>query len=510
MASPDSPDNEKQYNTREIDPDELDVHEAVGEGSFGVVYKGLWNEKPVAIKHITRDAEKQSFLVEVRQLSRVDHENIVKLYGACTRGLNFFLVMEYAEGGSLFNVLHKSSTLGYSLAHALSWAYQCAKGVEYLHAMTPKPVIHRDLKPPNLLLINGGVNLKICDFGTAADKNTYMTNNKGSAAWMAPEVFMSCHYTEKCDIYSWSIILWEVLSRRRPFYSQSSSTFSIMWAVHKGKRPPLLQNCPPCIEKMMIQGWDQDPENRPTMGEIVKKMGYLCSLLPGANEPIQTTEYIYEDELLEEEIEEIFYDTQNTNGNNVNQTLPQPAANMTPLSVAVDPNCWELNSDTEGYEIRTGPGFDECVPKKCSQNTVTAGTLTTSEISHTGPYLNDEALLNSLDPPLRPATPNMNDPKSVEKYEEHKKLAEEYLKTETELVLLTQRRNELLQHQREEEERQRSLRKLQQEKESLRLIKEMLQQQYDNISQRNPAVRNSSDGWVIVPRHDRPNDNSQQ
>lgn len=60
--------------------------------------------------------------------------------------------------------------------------------MEYLHNMKPKPLIHRDLKPPNLLLINGGIHLKICDFGTAADKKTYMTNNKGSAAWMAPEV----------------------------------------------------------------------------------------------------------------------------------------------------------------------------------------------------------------------------------------------------------------------------------------------------------------------------------
>lgn len=97
----------------------------MGEGTFGVVYKGIWNNTFVAVKKLTRDTEKKPFLVEVRQLSRVDHENIVKLYGACTKGQHC-LVMEYAEGGSLFHVLHRSQ-LQYTLAHAMSWAYQCAK-----------------------------------------------------------------------------------------------------------------------------------------------------------------------------------------------------------------------------------------------------------------------------------------------------------------------------------------------------------------------------------------------
>lgn len=80
----------------------------------------------MAVKKLTRDAEKKAFLVEVRQLSRVDHDNIVKLYGVCTKGQHLLLVMEYAEGGSLFHVLHRSQ-LPYTLAHAMSWAYQCAQ-----------------------------------------------------------------------------------------------------------------------------------------------------------------------------------------------------------------------------------------------------------------------------------------------------------------------------------------------------------------------------------------------
>ncbi|KAK7904161.1 hypothetical protein WMY93_016768 [Mugilogobius chulae] len=144
--------------------------------------------KDVAIKTIESENEKNAFLVELRQLSRVNHPNIVKLYGSCDNPV--CLVMEYAECGSLHNLLHSADPQPhYTAAHAMSWCLQCAEGVAYLHAMKPKALIHRDLKPLNLLLVSRGTVLKICDFGTACDIQTYMTNNKGSAAWMAPEVF---------------------------------------------------------------------------------------------------------------------------------------------------------------------------------------------------------------------------------------------------------------------------------------------------------------------------------
>ena len=101
--------------------------QAVGEGSFGVVYKGIWRDAYVAVKNIVSENDKEAFIVEVRQLSRVKHENIVKLYGACTKPPNICLVMEYAEGGSLFNILHHAPNVHYTMANAMAWLHQCAK-----------------------------------------------------------------------------------------------------------------------------------------------------------------------------------------------------------------------------------------------------------------------------------------------------------------------------------------------------------------------------------------------
>uniref|UniRef100_A0A672YS05 Mitogen-activated protein kinase kinase kinase 7 n=1 Tax=Sphaeramia orbicularis TaxID=375764 RepID=A0A672YS05_9TELE len=256
-------------------------------GTFGVVFKAIWKGKDVAIKTIESENEKNAFLVELRQLSRVNHPNIVKLYGSCNNPV--CLVMEYAECGSLHNLLHSADPQPhYTAAHAMSWCLQCAQGVAYLHAMKPKALIHRDLKPLNLLLVARGTVLKICDFGTACDIQTYMTNNKGSAAWMAPEVFEGSNYSEKCDVFSWGIILWEVLTRKKPFDEIGGSAFCIMWAVHRGTRPPLIKDLPEPIETLMTRCWDKEPSQRPSMEEVRNTMNDLMKVC----RPCRTERYM--------------------------------------------------------------------------------------------------------------------------------------------------------------------------------------------------------------------------
>ncbi|KAH7946663.1 hypothetical protein HPB52_003157 [Rhipicephalus sanguineus] len=103
---------------------------------------------------------------------------------------------------------------------------------------------------------------------------------------MAPEVFESSTYTEKCDIFSWGIILWEVLTRRKPFEDCGPPAFCIMWAVHQGKRPSLIRGCPTVLEELMVSCWSKHAEQRPPMAEVEKTMDHLAALVPGADVPL--------------------------------------------------------------------------------------------------------------------------------------------------------------------------------------------------------------------------------
>ncbi|TDG41633.1 hypothetical protein AWZ03_011959 [Drosophila navojoa] len=126
------------------------------------------------------------------------------------------LVMEYISGGSLYDFLHKTEEeLTYS--NAINLLCQAAEALAYLHAMSERPVIHRDVKSLNMLVDAERKNLKICDFGFVRQSRTEMTEARGTLIYMAPEVFKGKIYTDKCDVYSMGITIWEVLARQIPY-----------------------------------------------------------------------------------------------------------------------------------------------------------------------------------------------------------------------------------------------------------------------------------------------------
>uniref|UniRef100_A0A7N5ZUA4 Mitogen-activated protein kinase kinase kinase 7 n=1 Tax=Anabas testudineus TaxID=64144 RepID=A0A7N5ZUA4_ANATE len=405
----------------DIQREDIQVEAAVGRGTFGVVFKAVWKGKDVAIKTIESENERNAFLVELRQLSRVNHPNIVKLYGSCDNPV--CLVMEYAECGSLYNLLHSADPQAhYTASHAMSWCLQCAQGVAYLHAMKPKALIHRDLKPPNLLLVARGTVLKICDFGTACDIQTCMTNNKGSAAWMAPEVFEGSNYSEKCDVFSWGIILWEVITRKKPFDEIGGSAFCIMWAVHRGTRPPLIRDLPEPIETLMTRCWDKKPSQRPSMEQVKNTMSDLMKYFPGSDEPL---------------------------------SLPhQPSANRSGSSPATSTGSYadstiNSNKSDENSEHRNSIGREETLKSFDSkiplQNIILIFIWLKIRFSITLHTL----LLNILTALLsvhcfQPLAPCPNSKESMAVFEQHIRMAQDYLKVQSEIDQLLQRKGNLL------------------------------------------------------------------
>ncbi|KAM7173481.1 mitogen-activated protein kinase kinase kinase 7 isoform 4-T5 [Macrochelys suwanniensis] len=564
-------------NFEEIDYKEIEVEEVVGRGAFGVVCKAKWRGKDVAIKQIESESERKAFIVELRQLSRVNHPNIVKLYGACLNPV--CLVMEYAEGGSLYNVLHGAEPLPYyTAAHAMSWCLQCSQGVAYLHSMKPKALIHRDLKPPNLLLVAGGTVLKICDFGTACDIQTHMTNNKGSAAWMAPEVFEGSNYSEKCDVFSWGIILWEVITRRKPFDEIGGPAFRIMWAVHNGTRPPLIKNLPKPIESLMTRCWSKDPSQRPSMEEIVKIMTHLMRYFPGADEPLQyPCQYSDEGQSNSATSTGSFMDMTSTNTSNKSDANVEPsdfqgtATNDTikrlesklaqqiknpakqsgdpgrlslppsrgssveslsdvrgrPQSTLVSGEGKRMSADMSEIEARiTATAGNGQQRRRSIQDLSVAGTESNQEsrnssrssspsvrmITTSGPtsekparslpWTPDESTDTNgsdnsipmayltLDHQLQPLAPCPNSKESMAVFEQHCKMAQEYMKVQTEIALLLQRKQELIAELDQDEKDQQNTSRLVQEHKKLLDENKSLSTYYQQCKKQLEVIRN--------------------
>ncbi|XP_030244472.1 dual specificity protein kinase zak2-like [Drosophila navojoa] len=250
--------------------EDIEFIEAIGSGGYGIVYKAKWLQNVVAVK-IYKNMKETNFRHEAKQLARTNHKNIIKLYGICDHNGSAYLVISHAECGSLYSYLHGDERNEYTMARAIDWMIQLTQGINHLHSMKPKPLIHRDLKSHNLLLSKNYQKLKIGDFGTVTDLKSLMTCERGTAAYIAPEVLTGNKYTEKCDIYSFGIVLWEVMARRKPFHHMENQTAcAIIYQASNGKRPTLGDLIPNSEElrTLIAHCWHQDPEKRPSVKQI--------------------------------------------------------------------------------------------------------------------------------------------------------------------------------------------------------------------------------------------------
>ena len=207
------------YQNNEIPFDQLQYDRKLSEGGYGIVYRGRWKYTTVAIKEIKKEIIEQDKLEEFRNecavMEVIRHPNIVLFLGACTKAPNLCIVLEYCSRGSLWSLLHDGH-IKMSWEYRKKFALDIAKGVYYLHT-NKQPILHRDLKSLNVLL-DHALNCKLADFGWTRVKAKVMTSKIGTYQWMAPEVINGYKYTEKADVFSFGIILWELATRKPPYY----------------------------------------------------------------------------------------------------------------------------------------------------------------------------------------------------------------------------------------------------------------------------------------------------
>mmetsp|Transcript_4779 Transcript_4779/g.6670 ORF Transcript_4779/g.6670 Transcript_4779/m.6670 type:complete len:304 (+) Transcript_4779:1607-2518(+) len=284
-------------NYKEFNYDEISTGKLIGQGSFGVVHLVDYHGTQLAVKEFIIDLKQMlaedaeialtQFRAEITLASMLNHDNVVKFLGACTKFPHLCLVMEYVPMKGLDKVL-SDEALHISLRLAVNFIWDIAKGLEYLHRCN---VIHRDIKSQNLLVVSlsdeGPVNIKVADFGisrvldrTRTGFIRTMTNGVGTLLWSAPEVVNREKYTEKADVYSFGVVMWEILYRSltgkyQAPYADVANMADVKKAIQTGDHLKIPSNCPTELRQIMLECWIKDFTKRPTLAEIVTRVDYF-------------------------------------------------------------------------------------------------------------------------------------------------------------------------------------------------------------------------------------------
>ncbi|KAL0442651.1 UNVERIFIED_CONTAM: putative serine/threonine-protein kinase SIS8 [Sesamum latifolium] len=254
-----------------IDFSELTIGTRVGIGFFGEVFRGSWNGLEVGIKvFLEQDLTVENiedFCNEISILSRIRHPNVILFLGACTTPPRLSIVTEYMEMGSLYYLIHASG-----LKKKLSWQRRIkmlcdiCRGLLSIHRMN---IVHRDLKSANCL-VNKHWTVKICDFGLSRILTTRPMSDSSSAGtpeWMAPELIRNEPFTEKCDIFSLGVIMWELCTLNRPW--EGIPSVQVVYAVgNDGQRLEIPEGP---LGKLIADCW-AEPDERPNCQEVLSRL----------------------------------------------------------------------------------------------------------------------------------------------------------------------------------------------------------------------------------------------
>ncbi|KAI8475823.1 MAG: sterile alpha motif and leucine zipper containing kinase AZK [Monoraphidium minutum] len=272
----------------EIDPAEITLGPRIGIGSYGEVYKGTWRGTEVAVKRFLEQNLSpqlvQEFKDEVGIMARLRHPNVVLFMGAVTRPNQLAIITQFIPRGSLYRLLHRAKS-ELDPRRRLQMALDIARGMNYLHSSRPA-IVHRDLKSPNLLVDRDWTvkvwrpRLWVCDFGLSRVKSTTFLTSKshgGTPEWMAPEILRNEPSDEKCDVYSYGVVLYELVTGLEPWHSLNP--MQVVGAVgFAGQRLQLPPDLEPAVARIVLACWKTNSRDRPSFGEVLDMLKPLKEL----------------------------------------------------------------------------------------------------------------------------------------------------------------------------------------------------------------------------------------
>mmetsp|Transcript_9941 Transcript_9941/g.14983 ORF Transcript_9941/g.14983 Transcript_9941/m.14983 type:complete len:727 (-) Transcript_9941:173-2353(-) len=301
-----------------IERGEIALVHKIGEGFFGEVWRGKWNgSQDVAVKKMKHDVtslgDRNTLLSEVFSLSKLRHPNITVFYGV-TVPPDALIVSELLKC-SLYQLIHNYKNTGdenkpLPLPVVIRILKDVAAGGGYLHRRKPA-VIHRDLSSSNVLLsVSPELSdeellaacadeskpvAKLTDFGLSRNVGWYMTSCVGNLFYLAPEVFSGDHYTQSADVFSFGILMWEIISRESPYEGQNPQRAAYL-AATRNLRPSDSSNydrSPPSLQHIRDQCWHSEPSERPSFTDVLVALNSAqkqnVQMLPGEHRDLTSS-----------------------------------------------------------------------------------------------------------------------------------------------------------------------------------------------------------------------------
>lgn len=274
--------NVREIPEYEINANELDFTNSV-DITKGTFTMASWRGTQVAVKklgdELFTDDNVVAFRDELELLQKIRHPNVVQFLGAVTQSSPMMIVVEYLPKGDLGEYLKRKGPLKPLIA--LKYAMDIARGMSYLHENKPEPIIHRDLEPSNILRDDSG-HLKVADFGvsellkgtSAAKHKKLMTfQDTTSGRYLAPEVFRNEDYDTKVDVFSFALILQEMIEGCQPFMSKNGKDVPELYA--EKRRPPFnapSKNYAHGLKELIEECWHENPSKRPSFRQIIIRL----------------------------------------------------------------------------------------------------------------------------------------------------------------------------------------------------------------------------------------------